>query len=207
MKIKVCGMRNASNIEELVTLPIHYIGFIFYEKSARYVPDEAADEIPELVPEHIEKTGVFVNATEQFILEKTLLFDLEVIQLHGSETPDFCARIHSLTHKKIIKAFGVDENFDFSKLEPYKKVCDFFLFDTKSTNHGGTGEKFNWEILKKYNNEKPFFLSGGIAPNDVETIKNLTHLNIHALDLNSKFEKQPALKDIATLKKFIDNIL
>lgn len=206
MKIKVCGMRNPSNISDLVKLPIDYIGFIFYDKSPRYIGDTEPEDILDLIPTEIKKTGVFVNATEEYILSQSLNYDLQAIQLHGSESPEFCTKIHSLTHKTIIKAFGIDEEFDFSILEKYQDCCDYFLFDTKSKNHGGTGVKFDWNILSKYNNAKPIFLSGGIKANDAAEIAGIKNIDIQVLDLNSKFEIEPALKDTKLLDKFISEV-
>lgn len=206
MDIKVCGMRDVDNITKLVQLPIKFIGFIFYDKSPRYVGNSDAEKIISVIPNNIYKTGVFVNASIPDILQYSSNFKLQAIQLHGSESPEFCSNIKSLTKNIIIKAFGVDDDFDFSILEKYEDVCDYFLFDTKSKNHGGTGLKFDWDILKKYKSSKQIFLSGGITIDDVDAIKNLKNINIAALDLNSRFEIKPALKDIDLLSYFIDRL-
>jgi len=205
MNIKVCGMRDSYNIANLCQLPINYIGFIFYAKSARFVGEEFDNLITKSVPIHIKKVGVFVNATEKYILSKIKTYKLDAIQLHGNESPEFC---QAFVNKNIetIKAFGFDESFDFNSLNAYQEVCDYFLFDTKAPSHGGTGLKFDWNILQKYNGTKAFFLSGGITNNDVDSIKQLQSLPIHCIDINSKFELSPAIKDIININNFVETL-
>lgn len=204
LKIKVCGMKVPQNIDELVQLPIDYIGFILYDKSKRFIGNEVTAAAIGNIPDSIKKVGVFVNASADYINEKIKSLKLDCVQFHGSESPELCREFFGKTI--VIKAFGVNDQFDFSIIHPYKDCCDFFLFDTKSPDHGGTGVKFNWEILEQYDNEKPLFLSGGIGVDDYPEIKKLAWLNIHALDLNSKFEIEPGLKNIALVKRFIDSI-
>ncbi len=200
-RIKVCGMKEAENIRQLVTLKPDFIGFIFYEKSKRYVGEDF--KIDKLnIDKPIQKTGVFVNASENYILEKVNKYKLDLVQLHGDETPEFCQKLF-LKGIKISKAFQISYDFNFTQLNDYKPVCNYFLFDTKNKNYGGSGHKFNWEILKKYDNEKPFFLSGGINLEDVPAIKQLTDLNLFAIDINSKFELKPGLKDIGKIGQFM----
>ena len=203
--IKVCGMRVPTNIVDVSELEPDYLGFIFYPKSKRYVSDEDAGEIIKAVPAGIRKVGVFVNEIVPEIVKKVDLFGLDVLQFHGNESPGFCEELKSLGYT-IVKAFGVDKSFDFDQLNGFNPHCDYFLFDTKSPAYGGTGIKFDWELLKGYDNSKPIFLSGGIGPNDAEAIQKINGLNIHALDINSKFETEPAFKDIALLKKFFAGI-
>ncbi len=198
-------MRNQLNVEQLCCLPISYIGFIFYSKSPRFVGDDFAPSITQSIPPSIKKVGVFVNASHAYIEEKINKYELNCVQLHGCESPDFCAYFKK-KNITTIKAFGIDEDFDFATLDSYDSSCDYFLFDTKSSAHGGTGQKFDWEILKKYNNTKPIFLSGGITIDDASTVKGLTWLNIQAIDINSKFERAPALKDIEQIKDFITRV-
>lgn len=202
MKLKVCGMRDRENIEALVALEPDYIGFIFYNKSKRFVGEHLDTTLLHSIKAN--KVGVFVNESLEVIEEQCKNFGIEVVQLHGDESPDFCKDIKSKGFKTI-KAFSIDDDFDFNKLEAYKPYCDYFLFDTKGDNYGGTGKKFNWDLLKSYDNEKPLFLSGGISLGDIEEIKSLEGLNIHAIDINSKFEIAPGLKDINTIKIFKDN--
>jgi len=204
MNIKVCGMREADNVSALCQLPIDYIGFIFFEKSPRFAENILIDETVESVPDTVKKTGVFVNADAFYISAMADKFKLDVLQLHGKEDPAFCKEIKQKLGLPVVKAFGVDEQFDFSVLDEYENACDFFLFDTKSPKHGGTGEKFNWDILKKYQSEKPVFLSGGITADDyADVLKTAENLPVHAIDINSRFEIAPALKDIDLIRKFV----
>ncbi|MCF6279176.1 MAG: phosphoribosylanthranilate isomerase [Flavobacteriaceae bacterium] len=223
MKIKVCGMRDSDNISELVKLTPDYIGFIFYDKSKRFVAN-----FPEVtIPKSIKKVGVFVNETIEGVITKTTKYDLQVVQLHGDETPQFCKELKIMFTERsrsdnqtsnnsisttlnlqieIIKAFAVDTGFDFSKTNTYKDSCDMFLFDTKGKDYGGNGLKYDWSILKKYEGKTQFLLSGGINENDVELIKEFHHRKLVGVDLNSGFEDAPAIKNIKKLKKFITNI-
>lgn len=191
-KLKICGMKFFENILEVSALQPDYLGFIFYEKSARFFEDE----IPNL-PKSIQKVGVFVNDNFKNIISKIHKYQLNIVQLHGNETPDFCKDIQ--TFCKVIKVFSIDNTFDFYQLENYETVCDYFLFDTKGVLHGGNGYAFDWSILSKYKSQKPFFLSGGI---DLENFNQLKKLNlpIFAIDINSKFELEPGLKDLEKIK-------
>ncbi|HEY8401441.1 MAG TPA: phosphoribosylanthranilate isomerase [Cytophagaceae bacterium] len=202
MKLKVCGMRNAENIRELVKLQPDYIGFIFYEKSKRYAGAELEPQLVLNLPSSIQKVGVFVNASIEYIKEQIEKYQLHVVQLHGDEIPEACA-IAKATGITVIKAFSVDSAFDFSSTMPYESVCDYFLFDTKGEGYGGTGKSFDWSILTKYNNKVPFLLSGGIDLEHAERIKDLKGFNLHAVDINSRFEIEPGLKDINKIRQFI----
>ncbi|MDR7371278.1 phosphoribosylanthranilate isomerase [Flavobacterium aquidurense] len=194
MKLKICGMKYPENILEVGALLPDYMGFIFWEKSARYFNGE----IPELI-ETVKKVGVFVNQSQEEILEKVQKYKLQAVQLHGSESVEFCSELKTKLNKKIeiIKAFSADNNFDFEVLKPYEAVCDYFLFDTKGKLPGGNGTTFDWTILKKYKSEKPFFLSGGIGIEELKAIEEIskTNLPIYAIDVNSKFEIEPGLKN------------
>ena len=206
LKIKVCGMRDAQNIADLLELPIDYIGFIFYEKSPRYV-----ELMPQLIHfekfKKINKVGVFVNADIDFVLDKIDKFGLNTVQLHGKETPQYLMDLRTKTNEiHIWKAFSIDEQFNFDNTKPYEQLADAFLFDTKTPQHGGSGQKFNWDLLQNYKGGTPFFLSGGISAADTEGVKSVTHPKFSGLDLNSKFEICPAFKDIELLKKFIDSV-
>ena len=196
-KIKICGMKYSENILEVSQLLPDYLGFIFYEKSSRFFDGE----IPE-ISKSIKKVGVFVNATMEEIKFKIKKYDLDLIQLHGNETPEFCRNLKKESIE-IIKVFSVDDDFDFQILEAYENVCDYFLFDTKGKLPGGNGITFNWQILEKYHSRKPFFLSGGIGLDEIEKIKNL-NLPIYAIDVNSKFEIEAGLKNIEKLKRLKD---
>ena len=207
MKIKVCGMRDRENLEELSHLPIDYIGFIFYDQSKRFVENK----IEGLGLEGKKKVGVFVNELLNKVLEKTGDYELEAVQLHGAESPEYCnqlKRFLSLGHTptELIKAFSVNEAFDFAQTEEFEAHCDYFLFDTKGKLPGGNGYTFDWNLLEDYKGKTPFFLSGGINSEHVEVIKALNLEQLHAIDLNSGFEIEPAVKDISLLKKFIEDV-
>jgi phosphoribosylanthranilate isomerase len=189
MKLKICGMKYPDNILDVSQLLPDYLGFIFYEKSARFFDGD----IPE-IPKSIQKVGVFVNATLEGIISKIKKHGLNTIQLHGNENVNFCQSLKK-EGIEIIKVFSIDDDFDFDILKPFEAVCDYFLFDTKGKLPGGNGITFNWQILKNYNSRKPFFLSGGIGIEEIEKIKTL-QLPIHAIDVNSKFEIKPGLKNI-----------
>ena len=215
LKLKVCGMKHPKNMGDVAALSPDYLGLIFYEKSPRYFEEEICEIDPS-----IKKTGVFVDASVEFILEKVKKYGLSAIQLHGNETPEFCRYLKRAFSKEIfsaeiIKVFSIKETFDFERLKPYENEVDFFLFDTKGKNKGGNGITFNWEVLKKYPSSTPFFLSGGIGTEEVAEIKNL-YLHIqkgenrdvfYAVDVNSKFETEPGLKDPEKIKIFKDSLL
>ncbi len=213
LKVKVCGMRDIANIEALVKLPIQYMGFIFYEKSSRHIDEattkqlEAAFSFLEFknLYRHIEKVGVFVNAEEDYILEKVERLQLDYVQLHGRESVFFCEKL-AKRDIKIIKAFSVDERFRFTNTDFYQFFCEYFLFDTKGKLPGGNGESFNWKLLENYTGNTPFFLSGGIKKEDASIIKQLDFECLHAIDINSKFETAPALKDIPSIKQFLSDL-
>jgi phosphoribosylanthranilate isomerase len=210
MKIKVCGMRAVENIKAVSALPIDYMGFIFYEKSPRYVSNFPSLQDLESFGTRVKRVGVFVNADLEFVVSKVLENQLDIAQLHGKETVEYISELKfMLPHLGIWKAFSVDETFDFKVTKAYEKCADMFLFDTKSPQHGGAGIKFDWSILAKYQGEKPFILAGGITENDTEAIKNLKSQfpSLFGLDLNSKFEILPALKDVEKLKRFIFSIM
>ncbi|HUM53055.1 MAG TPA: phosphoribosylanthranilate isomerase [Chitinophagales bacterium] len=206
MKIKICGMKYPENIQEIAEFQPDYLGFIFYSISKRYVLDENEEAFSDFIFKgdlRIQKVGVFVNEEIKNIIRIATEYDINIIQLHGDESPEFCENLQLLDFK-IIKAFGIDKNFDFSDLGEYKDVCDYFLFDTKSKEFGGTGKHFDWNLLKQYNNAKPIFLSGGLEIQDIPIIHNLSkELNIHALDFNSKLEIDYGLKDIEKCRDVI----
>jgi phosphoribosylanthranilate isomerase len=203
-KLKVCGMKYSGNIKDLAGLKPDYMGFIFYDKSKRYAGDELDPSVLKSLS-GIMKIGVFVNHSVDEIVGANDKFHFDLVQLHGDENPEFCFKLKEKGFK-IIKAFSVDDHFDFKVLQPYKACCKYFLFDTKGANYGGNGRNFNWNVLKNYDNEIPFFLSGGIDIRNAEEIKNLDGLNIHAIDINSCFETEPGLKDIKKINEFISNL-
>ena len=199
MIIKVCGMRDAANIRELELLDIDWMGFIFYPGSPRYVGRSL-----DYIPSKVKKIGVFVDQDLQIVREKAKQNKLDAIQLHGSEPPRYCIDLHEEGYK-VIKSFGIDEDglIPLAQLDAYEGKCDYFLFDRKTTLHGGSGRKFDWSRLSDYQGDTPFLLSGGISPEDVEEIKSFVHPRFAGIDINSRFEIEPALKDIERIKKFI----
>jgi len=209
-RLKVCGMKYHDNIIAVAELQPDYMGFIFYDKS----PRNFEGTIPEL-PASIKKVGVFVNASLEEVIDKVNIHNLEVVQLHGEESSVFCNALRqaeqvSASSLEIIKVFSIKDTFDFSVLEPYETVCDYFLFDTKGKNPGGNGYTFNWEVLNNYPSTKPYFLSGGIGleefDNLVSFLRKQESSYCHVIDVNSKFEIEPGLKDIEKLKKFKKNL-
>lgn len=193
------------NIQAVISTHPDYLGFIFYPGSKRYVGENPDESIFCLVPREIKKVGVFVDEAADKILEIAVRHSLHVIQLHGDEGPGCCAAIRSAGFS-VIKAFGMEAEFDFDKLAPYVPVCDFFLFDSKSTIHGGSGVRFKWDILRRYNHDVPFFLSGGIGPEDIFFIRKLQHQQFFAVDINSRFETEPGIKNIEMVDSFITEI-
>ena len=179
-----------------------YFGFIFYPPSPRYVNPVDLSNLRKLTDTQKNKAGVFVDATIDHIHRIIEDAGLTYVQLHGNETPGFCQEVRN-TGISVIKAFRVDENFDFASIVKYSETVDFFLFDTKAEKPGGTGKKFNWKMLETYKLDTPFFLSGGIKPEDAGQIIEFNHPQLHAIDLNSGFEDEPGLKNFEKLKQFL----
>jgi phosphoribosylanthranilate isomerase len=192
IRLKVCGMRDRENILQLSRLKPDYMGFIFYPASPRYVGEDFV--VPEISSDTL-RVGVFVNAGTEDILLKTRNNALDFVQLHGEESPAQCLELKK-SGVGIIKVFSVDDEMDFRVTENYKDVVDFFLFDTKGKHYGGNARTFNWEVLSRYDQTIPFFLSGGITPNHVESIRKLELPFLQVIDVNSGVEISPALKDI-----------
>lgn len=206
--IKVCGMKH--NTAEVAVLQPDYMGFIFYEKSAR---NYEAIEIPAFA--RIKRVGVFVDAPLSFVIKKIKTHQLDVIQLHGEESVLYINGINQGIYKlklkkpvEVWKVLSIGESFDFDALYPYEKVVDKFLFDTKGKEKGGNGFAFNWNLLKNYPSTTPFILSGGISLENISEVKELlkTNLPIYAIDVNSKFEDSPGMKNISALKKLIKEL-
>jgi len=197
-------MREPENIRQLVALGIDYIGFIFYPPSKRFVESIEQDTLNEL-PKELKRTGVFVDASKEEILQRIPHFGLNALQLHGTESPELCGELKR-SGLEIIKAFGVDENFDFEILKPYEGKVDYFLFDTKTKQHGGSGLTFDWRLLDNYKLETPYLLSGGLDENNIFEALELDDARFYGLDLNSRFEISPALKDIEKLKSVIHKL-
>ncbi len=203
MKLKVCGMKFPENVKAVAALDPDYLGFIFYEKSER----NFEDILPE-IPSGIQKAGIFVNETISTIREKINEFNLNVIQLHGTESSVYVEELkQKLPEIMIWKAFSIGEEFDFEKLKIYENA-DAFLLDTKGKNHGGNGVKFNWEILGNYKLDKELILSGGISADDVPLIDDLQKQipQLKTVDINSRFEIKPGLKDVDLVKSFYEKL-
>lgn len=200
MIVKVCGMRDAENIREVEALGVDWMGFVFHRTSPRFV-----GELPDYLPQRAKRVGVFVDETEEQIMETVQLFRLDMVQLHGHETPDFCSCIRS-KGLKVIKAINVQNTFPSEEVSFYERACDYFLFDTKTPLPGGSGQKFDWSSLSAYRGTTPFLLSGGISPDDADRVEAFVHERCIGIDLNSRFETSPAYKDIRLLQSFIDKI-
>lgn len=198
-------MREPENIDAVCAAFPDFLGFIFYPKSKRYVCETPDPAIFSRVPPEIKKVGVFVNEEPVVVIDSCQQHGLAVAQLHGSETPDYCRDIRN-AGLTIFKAFSLDEDFDFSQLVQYASVVDYFLFDTKGRLPGGTGEKFNWQLLDSYTDNVSFFLSGGIGPEDAPEIRKINHPQLFGIDINSGFELKPALKDAEKVAGFIKEI-
>ena len=194
-------MKDQLNVREVAQLRPDFLGFIFYPGSKRYVGENADDALFKEVPGKIKKVGVFVNEQVEKILELAYNFELDMVQLHGSETPKDCMLIKSAGYQ-VIKAFGMDPAFNYTTLMTFLKFCDYFLFDTKSSQYGGTGQKFNWDKIREYKYNVPFFLSGGIGPDDHALIREINHPSLVAVDINSQFETAPGVKECKSCKKF-----
>jgi phosphoribosylanthranilate isomerase len=205
MKIKVCGMRESENIKALVALKPDFMGFIFYPKSPRFTGEMLDQELLLSFPTEIKKTGVFVNAETSFILEQVNKYDLQYVQLHGHETPHISKALKE-SGVGVIKAFSVDKDFDFNTLDQYEETTDYFLFDTKGEGYGGHGVSFDWKILEKYKLDTPFLLAGGINIDNVDHLGMLKDKPLAGIDVNSRFEISPGLKNIALLKQLFEKI-
>ncbi len=210
MKLKVCGMKYEDNMNQVAALQPDYLGFIFYNKSARHFD---LNLIPE-IPESIKKTGVFVDEDVESVVEKIQTFQLQAVQLHGNESPEYCNALREAIKKnapiEIIKVFSVKDEFNFNVLKPYENVCDYYLFDTKGKLPGGNGYTFDWNVLNNYPSTKPFFLSGGIGVDQIDDILKFKESKAskycYAIDVNSKFEIKPGLKNIELLHTFKNKI-
>ena len=207
MKLKVCGLKHEQNIKELMRLPIDCMGFIFYKKSPRFVAEQLSFDFVRTIPKQIKKVGVFVNENNYDIFNHIAHYDLDMVQLHGNESPELCEELSEDT--EVIKVFSIGkETGSIDKLiAPYDNVCDYYLFDTSvKGKKGGTGEKFDWKKLTDAKIEKPFFLSGGIGPEDAALVKKFKHPDFFGIDVNSKFEKEPGVKDMALVLGFVKDM-
>lgn len=205
MKLKVCGMREPANISDVAALRPDYMGFIFYPKSSRYVNVMPEGLIARLRENGIEPVAVYVDETADAILEQVKLYGFSHVQLHGSETPETCAFLMS-QGLSVIKSLPIAEPADLEACAIYEGSCDFFLFDTKTPLYGGSGKTFNWNILYGYEGKTPFFLSGGIGHEDAASIQAFSHSKLEGVDINSRFEISPAIKDVMLVKHFKEKL-
>lgn len=194
-------MRDGENIRAVEALNIDWIGFIFYPHSKRYVGDQLT-----LLPKRAKRVGVFVNQSMETVLEKVGEYWLDIVQLHGDESPEFCKQLGQHDNIQVMKAFGIADNLPFEKVATYEGTCDFYLYDTHTSEYGGSGRQFDWDILQYHRGNTPFLLSGGIGPDDVQAIKEYDNPMCVGIDINSKFELSPALKDIQSIEQFIKSL-
>ncbi|MDO7885844.1 phosphoribosylanthranilate isomerase [Hymenobacter cheonanensis] len=194
MKVKICGMREAANILAVADFNPDFLGFIFYQQSARYAGEALDTEMLRSLPESICKVGVFVDAPLPELLATTAHYSLDYVQLHGHETPAYCQAVRE-QGLRIIKAFAVDTAFDFGTLAAYAPACELFLFDTKGKHPGGNGHLFDWQLLNSYHGPTPFLLSGGLGPANVADLLRFHHPQLVGYDFNSLLETAPGLKD------------
>lgn len=205
LKIKICGLREAENVNDISALNPDFMGFIFYPPSKRFVGEAFDGEILKKIPEHIAKVGVFVNESLEKVKYLCQKFGLDFVQLHGNEHPEYCQKLKE-NNIKIIKAFSVQADFDAGICKAYESCCSYFLFDTSCKSFGGSGQKFDWNQIQDWKLKRPFFLSGGIGPDDAENIKSIEAEGLYGIDINSKFELKPGLKDVAAIKSFLQKI-
>jgi phosphoribosylanthranilate isomerase len=204
LKIKICGMREAGNIREISRLQPDYMGFIFYPGSKRYAGRLSPAQVKDL-PDGIKKVAVFVNASREEILATCKAYSIRILQLHGDEPPAYC-RAFREEGFRVIKAFRVGKGLDPAEMGKYTESCHLLLLDTSAEGFGGTGRKFNWRYLRDYRSPLPFFLSGGIGAGDAERIMHLHVPQLYGVDLNSRFELKPGIKNKDELEKFIRKI-
>ena len=203
MIVKVCGMREAENIRAVEALGVDWMGFIFWESSSRYVSQH-----PDYLPMRAKRVGVFVDAPLDVVHQQVEAFGLDVVQLHGSESPTYLRDLRDALGNgtSIVKAFSIANRDDLSQTSLYEGMADYYLFDTKAQLVGGNGRKFDWSVLVYYNGSTPFLLSGGIGPDDASQISVFRHPQLAGIDLNSRFEIAPAKKNVELLKQFLYEI-
>src|SRR6185437_10439167 len=209
MRVKVCGMTEIEQVKQLDAMGVDFAGFIFYPKSPRYVARHLTGEQVRKARLRIGKVGVFVNATYDEVMRQVDDYGLDMVQLHGDETPRFCEQLAS--YITVVKVFRLSENDPVDWLiRPYQESCDMFLFDTEGVGYGGTGKKFNWDMLKPAAIDKLFFLSGGIEPGDVTRLEAFERepvaRKLFAIDNNSKFEMSPGIKDLKKIKTMVEGM-
>ena len=201
MNIKVCGITQMKQLQQLDGLDIAFAGLIFHKDSPRYIGDKIDKKELKAADLDLRKVGVFVNASYDEIMEAVDDYSLDVVQLHGEESPDLCEDLSEET--EVIKSFSIDGKTPVDELvAEYDEVCDYYLFDAAGDHYGGNGVQFDWTLISKSKIEKPFFLSGGIGLQDVDKVKKFKHPDYYGIDINSKFEKEPGVKDMALILQF-----
>ncbi|TGD82354.1 phosphoribosylanthranilate isomerase [Hymenobacter wooponensis] len=203
--IKVCGMREPASLAAVSALQPDFLGFIFYPKSSRYVGEELSAETLAALPAGIRKVGVFVNESSQEIQRRVRELGLDLVQMHGHEAPAQCQELRE-SGLAVVKAFSVGADFDFDQLTPYVGHVDYFLFDTKGEQPGGNGTTFDWNLLARYPLNVPYFLAGGLGLAHAEGLRNLRLPGLFALDLNSRFETAPGVKDATLLRQMFNEL-
>jgi phosphoribosylanthranilate isomerase len=205
MNIKVCGITSVKQMQELSGLGINYAGIIFYPHSKRYATEKLGKEKKAVQALTIKKIGVFVNAKHSDVLKAITDFGLYAVQFHGDEDPDYCKDLMKTT--VVIKAFRISSNSKIDvMIRDYKNACHFYLFDTATESFGGSGKQFNWNLLREASINKPFFLSGGISADDAGAVKELNHPFLESIDINSRFEIEPGVKNIPLIKSFLKEL-
>lgn len=202
IKVKICGMFEIKNIQEIAILQPDFMGFIFYPKSKRFVGEHLSFEVLKLLPKNIQKTAVIVNESFEKIIKIVIKYSFDYVQLHGNESPSLCKKLKDI-NIKIIKAFAVDESFDFNILKDYEDSCEYFLFDTKTPDFGGSGKVFNWQLVEKYQLKIPFFLSGGIGIENIDEALQLKHSSFIGIDCNSALENEDYRKNYEKVAQII----
>ena len=201
MLVKVCGLNNRNNILDISKMNIDLMGFIFYNNSPRYFNNALNFDEVRQIPKTIKKVGVFVNASINNLLNTIAHYDLDFVQLHGNENPEYCKEL--MQYVKVIKTISVNDKNSILEINNYTNVCTYFLFDTASPSYGGTGHPFNWQLLEETTIDIPFFISGGVSIENITEIKNLNFKNFVGVDVNSKFEINPGLKDLNKIQQLI----
>lgn len=204
MKVKVCGMREPENLEQVAALLPDFLGFIFYKESKRFVEERLTPELLGSLPASIKKVGVFVNEQTATIRETAEKYGLDLVQLHGHESPRQCQELQDAGFE-VIKVFSVDDSFNYTTMLVYERSCDYFLFDTKGKEYGGNGIPFDWELLQNNLSPKPYFLSGGLNPENIKLLDKVRPKPF-AIDVNSGFEMEPGLKNVEQLKHLMEHV-
>lgn len=205
MKIKVCGLKDPANIIQVAGLEPDYMGFIFYKESKRYAAPTINEEVIAKIPKAITKVGVFVNETEETIINLVKKYGLDSVQLHGDESVELCDKIQK--YAPVIKVFGINSSFDFDSCKEYDGVTDLFLFDTSTESYGGSGKLFDHNLLKGYDLEASFLISGGLdLKTAITLIKTPIHTKCIGIDVNSRFEQSNGLKDVTLLKQLFSRV-